>query len=104
MRSKRVSGGVKNDSTMLDAEARQVGIVTDGDLRRLMQQRGSEAFHVAAGECMTPSPVTLSPQELAGTALNLMERRRITSIIVVDTERRPLGVLHLHDLWTLELF
>jgi arabinose-5-phosphate isomerase len=91
-------------TTVLDAEGRLAGIVTDGDLRRLMQQRGPEAFHVAAGECMTPSPVTLSPQELAGTALNLMERRRITSIVVVDTERRPLGVLHLHDLWTLELF
>ena len=91
-------------TTVLDGQGRLAGIVTDGDLRRLMQRRGPEAFHVAAGECMTPSPVTLSPQELAGTALNLMERRRITSIVVVDTERRPLGVLHLHDLWTLELF
>jgi arabinose-5-phosphate isomerase len=91
-------------TTVLDAEARLAGIVTDGDLRRLMQQRGSEAFHVSAGECMTKAPVTLSPLELAGTALNMMERRRITSIVVVDKEQRPLGVLHLHDLWTLELF
>jgi arabinose-5-phosphate isomerase len=91
-------------TTVLDAEARLAGIVTDGDLRRLMQQRGSEAFHVSAGDYMTKAPVTLSPHELAGTALNMMERRRITSIVVVDKEQRPLGVLHLHDLWTLELF
>jgi len=91
-------------TTVLDADGRLAGIVTDGDLRRLMQQRGPEAFHVTAGECMTGSPITITAQELAGTALNLMERRRITSVVVVDKSHRPLGILHLHDLWTLELF
>ncbi|MEE8202028.1 MAG: KpsF/GutQ family sugar-phosphate isomerase, partial [Candidatus Acidoferrales bacterium] len=81
-----------------------VGIVTDGDLRRLMQTRKDEALHLTAGDCMTPSPVTLPKTELAGAALRLMEERKITSLVVVDDQHRLEGVLHLHDLWTTQLF
>ncbi|MFQ5663828.1 MAG: SIS domain-containing protein [Terriglobia bacterium] len=83
---------------------RLVGIVTDGDLRRLMQRRKDEALHLTAGDCMTKNPVTLDKTKLAATALRLMEERKITSIVVVDAELRLEGVLHLHDLWTTQLF
>jgi len=81
-----------------------VGIITDGDLRRLMQKRKDEALHLTAVEVMTRNPATVPRSELAGTALRLMEERKITSLLVVDAEHRLEGVVHLHDLWTTQLF
>jgi arabinose-5-phosphate isomerase len=91
-------------TTVVDASDRLVGVLTDGDLRRLMQKRKGDSFELSAGECMTRNPVTIAPDELAGAALRLMEERKITSVVVVDAESRVRGVVHLHDLWTLELF
>jgi arabinose-5-phosphate isomerase len=91
-------------TTVVEDSNRLAGILTDGDLRRLMQARKGEAFELTAGECMTQNPVTITPEDLASKALNLMEQRKITSVVVVDAEKRVLGVVHLHDLWTLELF
>ncbi len=91
-------------TTVLDGDGRLAGILTDGDLRRIMAARRGEAFELTAGECMTVKPVTLPPSELASRALNLMEQRKITSIVVVDAENRVQGVVHIHDLWTLQLF
>jgi arabinose-5-phosphate isomerase len=91
-------------TTVLGPGGVLAGIVTDGDLRRLMQQRRGETFELSAGECMSAHPVTISPEEFASAALHLMEQRKITSVVVVDGENRASGVLHLHDLWTLELF
>ncbi|HEX2713629.1 MAG TPA: CBS domain-containing protein, partial [Candidatus Acidoferrales bacterium] len=91
-------------TVVVENSDRLAGIVTDGDLRRLMQKRKGETFELTAGDCMTRNPVTIAPEELASAALNLMERRKITSVVVVDRERRVCGVVHLHDLWTLELF
>jgi arabinose-5-phosphate isomerase len=91
-------------TTVTDAEGRLAGILTDGDLRRLMQQRGASTLELVVGECLTKNPHTIAPGELAGTALRMMEERKITSLVVIDPMHRPLGVLHLHDLWTLELF
>ncbi len=91
-------------TTIVDDEGRLAGILTDGDLRRLMQQRGAATMDLIAGDCMNRSPQTLAPEELAGSALRIMEERHITSLVVIDAERKPLGVVHLHDLWTLELF
>lgn len=79
------------------------GIITDGDLRRLMQKRGA-VLELTAGECMSANPVTIAAEEFASAALRLMEQRKITSVVVVDGTRRVAGVVHLHDLWTLELF
>jgi arabinose-5-phosphate isomerase len=91
-------------TTVIDGEGRLAGILTDGDLRRLMQQRGAATIDLVVGDYVTRNPQTISPGELAGSALRIMEERKITSLVVADAERRPLGVVHLHDLWTLELF
>ncbi len=91
-------------TTVVEDTGRLAGIITDGDLRRLMQKRKDEALHLTAGEAMSPNPVTIARSELAATALRLMEERKITSIVVVDAEGRVEGVVHLHDLWTTQLF
>lgn len=91
-------------TTVVDEAGRLLGVITDGDLRRLMQRCGESALGLSAGECMTKHPVTISPKELASAALQLMEGRKITSVVVVDDEKRVLGVVHLHDLWALQLF
>jgi arabinose-5-phosphate isomerase len=91
-------------TTVVDGEGRLAGILTDGDLRRLMQQRGAATIDLIVGDCMNRTPQTLAPVELAGSALRMMEERKITSLVVIDAKRKPLGVVHLHDLWTLELF
>lgn len=91
-------------TTVVDSGGRLAGILTDGDLRRLMEKQGAATMSLVVGECMNRTPQTLPPGELAGSALRLMEERKITSLVVVDGERKPLGVVHLHDLWTLELF
>ncbi len=91
-------------TTVVDANGRLAGILTDGDLRRLMQLRGSATIDLVVGDCMNRNPQTLPPGELAGSALRIMEERRITSLVIADPEKKPLGVVHLHDLWTLELF
>jgi arabinose-5-phosphate isomerase len=91
-------------TSVVDAEGRLEGILTDGDLRRLMATKKSAAFELTAGDCMTRNPVTILPDEVASAALNLMEQKKITSVIVADGQRRVLGVVHVHDLWTLQLF
>lgn len=91
-------------TTVTDERGKLLGIVTDGDLRRLMEKRKKEALDLAAAEAMTKNPVTLARTELAASALRLMEEKKITSVVIVDAEKRVEGVVHLHDLWTLQLF
>jgi arabinose-5-phosphate isomerase len=81
-----------------------LGIITDGDLRRVMQKRKENVLELAAVDCMTRNPVTLPRTELAASALRLMEEKKITSVLVVDSGGRLEGVVHVHDLWTLQLF
>jgi arabinose-5-phosphate isomerase len=85
-------------------DGRLMGIITDGDLRRVMQRRKQNVLDLAAIDCMTKKPVTLPRTELAAAALRLMEEKKITSVIVVDSGGRLEGVVHIHDLWTLQLF
>jgi arabinose-5-phosphate isomerase len=80
-----------------------VGIISDGDLRRLLERRGKEVLDLTAGECMTRSPKTIAAEEFAATALNLMEQKKITSLAVVDGEGSLEGIIHLHDLWGTEM-
>ena len=79
------------------------GVITDGDLRRHMATM-PDILARKAGEVMTSGPSTIEPLVLAVEALNVMEKRKITSLPVVSGERRVLGVLHLHDLWRTEMF
>ena len=79
------------------------GARTSERVRRLMEKHKGATLELTAGECMTRTPVTIGPKELASVALNLMERRKILAVVVADEEKRTLGVVHLHDLWTLEL-
>ncbi len=90
-------------TTVLEPDGRLAGILTDGDLRRLMEKHRGATLEMTAGQCMTKSPQTIGPHVLASEALNLMEKRKITSIVVTDEAKGVLGVVHLHDLWTLEL-
>jgi arabinose-5-phosphate isomerase len=90
-------------TTVAEADGRLAGVITDGDLRRLMGKQKAGVLELTAGACMTREPQTIGPQALASEALNLMEKRHITSVAVVDAARKTLGVVHLHDLWTLEL-
>jgi arabinose-5-phosphate isomerase len=76
-----------------------VGVISDGDLRRLLERRGKEILELSAGECMTRNPKTIHGDEFAVTALNTMEQKKITSLVVVDGNGRLEGIVHLHDLW-----
>jgi arabinose-5-phosphate isomerase len=73
------------------------GILTDGDLRRLLQ-RTSDIANLTAGEVMTKNPKVIQKDILAARALAIMESFKITQLVVVDNQRRPVGMLHLHDL------
>jgi arabinose-5-phosphate isomerase len=90
-------------TTVLEADGRLAGILTDGDLRRLMEKHRGAVLEMHASDGMTKNPQTIGPRVLASEALNLMEKKKITSVVVVDEAKRVLGVVHLHDLWTLEL-
>ena len=90
-------------TTVTEADGRLAGILTDGDLRRLMEKHRGATLEMRAVDCMTRGAQTIGPHVLASEALNLMEKRKITSIVVVDEVKAVLGVVHLHDLWTLEL-
>ncbi len=80
-----------------------IGIVSDGDLRRLLEHRGKDALDLTAGQCMTAKPRTIRAESFAAEALDLMEQKKITSLMVVGEGNRLEGVVHLHDLWGVEL-
>jgi arabinose-5-phosphate isomerase len=88
--------------TAVTAAGRLAGCISDGDLRRLLEA-DEELLRRTAGECMNPRPRTIAGHELAAAALRTMEENRITSLFVCEAERL-VGVVHLHDLWGLELF
>jgi len=91
-------------TAVVDGEGRLAGMISDGDLRRFFQREGGRALERSAADLMTRTPVTIGRKELATRALNLMESRRITSLMVVDAEGRLEGVVHIHDLWRTEMF
>lgn len=91
-------------TTVTTPDGKLAGILTDGDLRRLMEKHGGDTLAMTAGDCMVRTPQTIGPKLLASEALNLMEKKKITSVVVVETgSQKVVGVVHLHDLWTLEL-
>ena len=82
---------------VVDQAGRLVGIVTDGDLRRLLQ-RTTNISNLTALDAASKNPKTIRKELLAALALEEMEDFKITQLIVVDSEHRPVGMLHLHDL------
>ena len=80
-----------------------LGIITDGDLRRLME-RTVDTLSLTAADVMTRNPATVEPKALAVQALHVLEQRKITSVVVASGEpKRAVGVVHLHDLWRTEM-
>lgn len=75
-----------------------LGVISDGDLRRLLEKR-KDVLNLSAGECMTAGPKTIAPDEFAMTALNIMEQKKITSLVVTNAQGMLQGIIHLHDLW-----
>jgi len=88
---------------VVDADGALKGIITDGDLRRHMVS-ATHLLERSAGEIMTVSPITVPPDTMAAAALHILEQRRITAVVVVDIGQHVLGVVHLHDLWRIEMF
>jgi len=89
--------------TTVQEDGRLKGLISDGDLRRLLEREGGAALSKTAGEAMNAKPRTIGASELAARALAILEAGKITSLVVVDAEGRVEGVLHLHDLWGVEL-
>lgn len=91
--------------------AQLLGLISDGDLRRLLGRDGARALNRTAAEILNPHPITIPPETYASAALALMEERRITTLLVVDQQAESAsdtppnlqGVVHLHDLWALQL-
>ncbi|HKW74100.1 MAG TPA: KpsF/GutQ family sugar-phosphate isomerase [Terriglobales bacterium] len=74
------------------------GVISDGDLRRLLERR-KDILNLSAGDCMTANPQTIGAHEFAASALNIMEQRKITSLVVTANDGTVEGIIHLHDLW-----
>jgi arabinose-5-phosphate isomerase len=90
-------------TTVVGADGRLVGIISDGDLRRQMERHGYTLLDRTAEECMTRTPVLIGKRDLATQALALMEERKITSLVVADDQGAIEGVLHLHDVLKTEM-
>jgi arabinose-5-phosphate isomerase len=89
--------------TAVVEDMKLVGIISDGDLRRLLEKRGKDVLDLTASEAMTRNPKTIAAGEFATTALALMEEKKITSLMVVEGDGTLQGIVHLHDLWGTEL-
>jgi len=90
-------------TTVVDANGALLGMISDGDLRRVLERDGGRVMEHNAGTIMNRTPLTIAASAFASSALALMEEKKITSLIVVTDGGQVEGVLHLHDLWTLEL-
>lgn len=89
-------------TAVTDPNGELLGCVTDGDLRRRLASDG-DMLNVTAGDCMGASPRTIGPDELASAALKTMEDNRITALFVCEDGKLE-GIIHLHDLWRIQLF
>ena len=87
----------KGTTTVIDGAGRLAGVITDGDLRRL-HLTGQSVDDLAAGQVGSREPKTIRAEDLASTALEVMETWQITSLVIVDEARRPVGLIHLHDI------
>lgn len=89
---------------VVDEKNTLYGVITDGDLRRMLRKYKESLFQKKARECMTRDPVTIDREGLATEALNLMEEKKITSLVIKNKAGQVEGIIHLHDLWRTEMF
>jgi len=87
----------KGMTTVTDGAGRLVGVITDGDLRRL-HLTGKSIDDLSAGQAASREPKTIHADDLAAKALEVMETWQITSLVIVDLARRPVGLIHMHDI------
>jgi len=90
-------------TTVAGKAGRLEGVISDGDLRRLLQ-KSPDPLKLTAGLCMTRQPKTISAEQPATAALARMEELKITSLVVTDRDRKIIGVIHIHDLWRIQMF
>lgn len=90
-------------TAVTDSDQRLVGCISDGDLRRLLEKDG-RLLEKTARDCLKTEPRVIHRDELASAALRIMEDNRITSLFVCTEAGELEGIVHLHDLWGLELF
>ena len=90
-------------TTVTDEAGTLLGVISDGDLRRLMERFGATVLGLPAEQGMTRTPHTIAPREIATRALDMMETNKITALLVIDASRHVEGVIHLHDLWKTEM-
>ncbi|MFB0564856.1 MAG: SIS domain-containing protein [Candidatus Aminicenantaceae bacterium] len=89
---------------VVDEEERLIGIITDGDIRRMLIKHKDAVLQKKAQDCMTRNPATIGKDDLATEALNIMEEKKITSLIIKNDMEKIEGIIHLHDLWRTEMF
>ncbi|NOR14325.1 MAG: KpsF/GutQ family sugar-phosphate isomerase [Candidatus Aminicenantes bacterium] len=89
---------------VVDKDQKLLGIITDGDLRRLLQKHGEALFQLTAEECMIPDPLAINKDALATKGLKLMEDNKVTSLIIKTSQGKVAGIIHLHDLWRTGMF
>lgn len=100
-----MSGKRLGMTSVIDKKTKKVmGLISDGDVRRYLEKKGDNTINDKAENCMTKDPLTIKSDKLVAEALNIMEKRKITSLIVVDNNGKINGVIHLHDLWKTMLF
>jgi arabinose-5-phosphate isomerase len=87
----------KGMTTVIDGAGRLAGVITDGDLRRL-HLTGKSIDDLSAGQVTSREPKTIHAEDLAAKALGVMETWQITSLVIVDQARRPVGLIHMHDI------
>lgn len=92
-----ITGKGYGATCILDDDGNLTGIFTDGDLRRLMEKAGNDAFTTRITDAMTHNPKTISPDALATEAVRIMERSEISVLIAVEGQK-PVGIIHIHDL------
>jgi arabinose-5-phosphate isomerase len=88
----------KGMTTVTDEAGRLVGVITDGDLRRLHLMTGKSIDDLTAGQAASREPKTIRADDLAAKALEVMETWQITSLVIVDDARRLEGLIHMHDI------
>ncbi|SCC91583.1 D-arabinose 5-phosphate isomerase [Thiomonas sp. X19] len=85
-------------TAVVDDAGALLGVITDGDLRRLLE-RGVDLRQLSAGQAMHPNPRTIGEGALAVEAVQMMEQHRVNQMLVVDAHNQPIGALNMHDLF-----